>query len=84
MSRKSTKKASPGRPAAEGSDPPGGAGHQGPFVSPTTMPRRATKTVRRLKKVKDLRAKAVKAAQDRNVKGGAVYQHHQTDLEFLR
>jgi hypothetical protein len=48
------------------------------------MPRRATKTVRRLKKVKDLRAKAVKAAQDRNVKGGAVYQHHQTDLEFLR
>jgi hypothetical protein len=48
-------------------------------------PRRATKTVRRVKKVKNLPAKAVKAAQDRNVKGGAaVYQHHQTDLEFLR
>jgi len=44
--------------------------------------RRATKTVRRGKKVKDLPAKAVKAAQDRSVKGGAVYQHHHTDLEF--
>jgi hypothetical protein len=48
------------------------------------MPRRATKTVRRLKNVKNLPAKAVKAGQDRSVKGGAVYQHHQTDLEFLR
>ena len=47
--------------------------------------RRATKTVRRVKKVKDLSAKAVKAGQDRSVEGGAaVYQHHQTDLEFLR
>ena len=44
--------------------------------------RRATKTVRRVKKVRDLPVKAVKAAQDRNVKGGAAYQHHQTDLEF--
>ena len=44
--------------------------------------RRATKTVRRMKKVKDLPAKAVKAARDRSVKGGAAYQHHQTDLEF--
>ena len=47
--------------------------------------RRAIKTVRRVKKLKDLSAKAVKAGQDRSVKGGAaVYQHHQTDLEFLR
>ena len=44
--------------------------------------RRATKTVRRGKKVKDLPAKAVKAAQGRSVKGGAVYQHNQTNLEF--
>jgi hypothetical protein len=47
------------------------------------MPRRATKTVRRVKKVKDLPAKA-KAEQDRNVKSGSTYQHNQTNLEFLR
>ena len=44
--------------------------------------RRATKTVRRVKRAMDLPAKAVKAEKDRSVKGGAVYQHHQTDLEF--
>lgn len=43
--------------------------------------RRATKTVRRVKKVRDLPAKAVKA-QDGSVKGGAIYQHNQTNLEF--
>jgi len=35
-----------------------------------------------VKKVKDLPARAAKAAQDGRVKGGAVYQHHQTDLEL--
>ena len=45
--------------------------------------RRATKSVRRGKKVKDLPAKTAKAKRD-SIKGGAVYQHHQTDLEFLR
>jgi len=44
--------------------------------------RRATKTVRRVKKVRDLPAKAVKAAQDGSVKGRGVYQHNQTNLEF--
>ena len=74
MSRKSTQKASMGRPAGKRA-----------LKDLTPRAARAIKGgVRRLKKVKDLPAKAVKAGQDRSVKGGAVYQHRQTDLEFLR
>ena len=45
--------------------------------------RRAAKTARRRTKVEDLPVKVAKGRQERRITGGAVYQHNQTDLEFI-